>query len=345
MQLVGRCCCAPLRRGSGAPTVTKGVTNFIGSMHFHWLTPRVSQPKNNAVIAGSLLLTVFLWGGSNAGTKWLVASWPPIWTGSIRFICAGCLLLAVLRWTSWLGENRPLTAELRRQLWLRGGLSLALYIVVFNWALRLTAVSHVALYLGASPVWNLLWEERPQRTWASLRRYGAALLAVAGVVVLFWPALRTTKLSVVGELLGLAASVLWANFGHQSRFLSERLGGAEVAAHTMWMAGVGLLPLGVAETAVRGIPVNPANLGVMAFCILFGSVISYTLWNGALRHWRTSRVMLFNNLIPLSTMSWAWFFLHEPFTSTFWLAMILIVAGVVLGQATWAKSPETPEGF
>jgi drug/metabolite transporter (DMT)-like permease len=100
-------------------------------------------------------------------------------------------LLAVLRFTSWLGEYRPLTPVLRRQLWWRGGLCLALYIVAFNWALRLTAASHVALYLGASPVWTLLWEERPQRTWASARRYGAALLALSGVLVLFWPALQT----------------------------------------------------------------------------------------------------------------------------------------------------------
>ena len=48
------------------------VRNFIGNTRFHWLTPLVSQQKNNAVIAGGLLLAVFLWGGSNAGTKWLV---------------------------------------------------------------------------------------------------------------------------------------------------------------------------------------------------------------------------------------------------------------------------------
>jgi hypothetical protein len=124
----------------------------------------VPQPKHDAAIAGSLLFVAFLWGGNNAGTKWLVATWPPIWTGGIRFVCAGLLLLAVLRWTSWLGEYRPLTDELRRQLWLRGGLSLAVYIVAFNWALRLTAASHVPLYIGASPVWTLLWEEQPQRS-------------------------------------------------------------------------------------------------------------------------------------------------------------------------------------
>jgi drug/metabolite transporter (DMT)-like permease len=64
-----------------------------------------------------------------------------------------------------------------------------------------------------------LWEERPQRTWASARRYGAALLALAGVLVLFWPALQTAKLDLLGEFLGLAASILWANFIHQMRTL------------------------------------------------------------------------------------------------------------------------------
>ena len=78
----------------------------------HWLTRRVSQPKNNAAIAGSLLFVIFLWGGNNAGTKWLVAAWPPIWTGGIRFLLAGLLLLAVLRFTSWLGEYRPLTLRI-----------------------------------------------------------------------------------------------------------------------------------------------------------------------------------------------------------------------------------------
>jgi len=311
----------------------------------HWLTRRVSQPKHNVAIAGSLLFVAFLWGGNNAGTKWLVALWPPIWTGGIRFLLAGLLLLAVLRFTSWLGEYRPLTSGLRRQLWLRGGLSLAVYIVVFNWALRLTAASHVALYIGASPVWNLLWEERPQRTWASARRYGAALLALGGVLVLFWPAMQTAKLDLLGEFLGLAASILWANFSHQMRILSASLSGAEVAAHTMWISGIVLMPFGLAEIAMRGIPINAGCLGVLAFCILFGGVIPYALWNNALRHWRTSQVVLFNNLIPLSTMTWAWFFLHEPFTPKFWAAMILIVAGVVLGQANWAKIFGMPEGF
>jgi drug/metabolite transporter (DMT)-like permease len=76
---------------------------------------------------------------------------------------------------------------------------------------------------------------------------------------------------------------------------------------------------------------------VQLYCIVAGSVIAFAIWNNALRHWRASQVLLFSNLIPSSTMAWAWFCLGEPVTSTFWLAMLLIVGGVVLGQTNWQK--------
>jgi len=318
---------------------------FIGNPVPPRLTRRVSENKNNASIASGLLLVIFLWGGNNAGTKWLVGTWPPVATGSMRFLCAGLILLAILRFTRWLGEFQPLTRDLYRSLWLRGGLSLAAYIVAFCWALHLTAASHVALYLGASPIWALLAEERPRRNLASLRRYGAALLAVSGVLVLFWPALHSGQSSLLGEFLGLVSSLCWANYSWQVRRLSQNITGVEVAAHSMWMSGAWLLPVGVFEIARHGLVLDAPHCGVQALCILFGSVIPYSLWNTALRHWRTSQVMLFNNFIPLSTTTWVHFTLGEPITPTFCTAMILIIAGVLLGQMDWAKIFKLPESF
>ena len=83
----------------------------------------------------------------------------------------------------------------------------------------------------------------------------------------------------------------------------------------------------------------------MAFCVVLGGVVPYALWNSALRRWRTSQVMQFNNLIPLSSGMWACYFLGEPLTHTFWAAMVLIVSGVILGQADWAKILGLPESF
>lgn len=301
------------------------------------LITRVSEKPGNTFLALSLLFAVFLWGATNTGTKYVVGVWPPAWTGGSRFLLAGLLLLGILRYTTWLGRLSPLTPGLRWRLWWRGGLSLAVYILVFNSALRYTAASHVALYLGASPVWALLWEGRPAKTWAGFRRYAAAGLALAGVVVLFWPALSHARASWIGEVLGLAASVLWTHYGRQCRALGAEISGVELSAHSMWRAGLILLPFGGAEILHSGLVLRPDLLLVQSYCIIAGGVIAFAIWTNALRHWHTSQVLLFNNLIPLSTMSWASLLLKEPVTPTFWVAMILVIAGVLLGQANWEK--------
>jgi drug/metabolite transporter (DMT)-like permease len=305
----------------------------------------VSEHKNNPAIAGGLLLTVILWGGNNAGTKWLVSSWPPIFTGGTRFLFAGFILLAVLRFTNLLGEFKPLSFIEYRNLWLRGGLSLAAYVVAFCWAFRLAPASHVALYLGTSPVWALVWEEKPGRNWASVRRYGAAILALSGIIVLFWPVLKTGSSNALGELLGLSASFFWANFNHQSRQLARNINGLEVAANAMWMAGASLLPFVLFDAFTRGIQADTKHFGVQSLCILFGSVVPYAFWNTALRHWQTSRVLLFNNLIPLTTTLWVHYTLGEPITQTFCMAMALVIGGVIIGQVDLAKFFNLPECF
>ena len=321
---------------------------FIGKGPPPRLTRRVPENpenKNRPAIAGSLLLVVLLWGGNNAGTKWLVTAWPPVFTGMTRFLFAGMILLAGLRFTKWLGDFQPLDSAQRQQLWLRGGLSLAAYTVVFCWALRLTAAAHVALYIGAAPVWALLGEQRPQKNWSSFRRYGAALLAMGGVLVLFWPALKNSSFNLAGEGCGLAASLLWANYNHQSRILARGIHGVKIAANSMWMSGVWLLPFALIEVSQQGLLLDAPHLGVQSLAILLGGVVPYALWNSALRHWPTSRVMLFNNFIPLSTTIWAHYALGEPITPTFCTAMVLIVAGVALGQMDWSKVFKEPESF
>jgi drug/metabolite transporter (DMT)-like permease len=305
----------------------------------------VLERKNHTAIAASLLVVVVLWGGNNAATKWLVAAWPPVFTGVTRFLFAGILLLAVLRFTKWLGDFQPLSPAQQRQLWLRGGFGLAIYTFVFCWALRLSSASHVALYIGASPIWALLLEQRPQANWSSVRRYGAALLAVTGVMVLFWPALKSSSFSLLGECCGVACSLLWANFNHQSRVLAQTITGVEIAANSMWMSGVWLLPIAGYEFYAHHVPLDAPHLGIQFLAIIFGGVVPYALWNSALRHWQTSRVMLFINFIPLTTATWAHFALGEPLTPTFFAAMGLIVAGVALGQADWTKIFEEPESF
>jgi drug/metabolite transporter (DMT)-like permease len=297
----------------------------------------VDNKPNHAALAAGLLLAVFIWGANNTATKFIVKYWPPIFTGSLRFVAAALILFGLIRWTKLFAQRRSISPKLERQLWWRGGLNLAVYIVAFNWALRLTSVSHVALYLGAAPVWAVIWEGRPRGDWKSAQRYGAAALALAGVLILFWPTLHQGPTRLLGEGVGLASSILWTSYGRQCRALGAELSGPEISAHTFWRAGLLLAPLALVEVLAGGVALRADVVALQLFCILGGGVTAFAIWNNALRYWKTSKVYLFNNLIPLSTMGWAHVCLGEPITRTFWPAMLLIAAAVLFGQANWQR--------
>jgi drug/metabolite transporter (DMT)-like permease len=165
----------------------------------------------------------------------------------------------------------------------------------------------------------------------------AALLALVGVVVLVLPVLQSGGSSIRGELLGLTASLFWTNYGRQCRVLGQSLSGAAVSAHTMFRAGVILLPFALLEISGKPLIWEAKLFWVQSYCIIGGGILAFALWNNALRHWKTSEVYLFINLIPLSTMLWAHFCLGEKITGNFWFAMALIVAGVAIGQGRWEK--------
>jgi drug/metabolite transporter (DMT)-like permease len=301
------------------------------------LTAAVFASRSSSAIAVSLVVAVFLWGANNVGVKHLAGAWPLVWIGCSRMICVGLILLALLRWARWFGAPAALGPETRRALWWRGGLSLAVYVIVFTLALRLTSASHVAVYLATAPVWALLAEGRPRWNRDALKRYGAAALTLAGVAVLFWPKLQNSSGRWQGDLLAVLASVVWTVYSRACRALGGRLSGAELTAHTMWRAAVLLAPAALWEIGTLGVTWRTDLVLVQIYCVVAGGVIAFALWNNALRHWPTSRVFLMGNLIPLSTMAWAYVFLDEPVTATFWPAMALVAGGVVLGQTNWER--------
>jgi drug/metabolite transporter (DMT)-like permease len=298
----------------------------------------VFASKSNGAIAAGLLSAIILWGANNTGVKFLVAHWPPVFIGCSRMFVVATLIFLLLRWTGWFGKPAQVTARMKREFWLKSGLTLAVYVMAFTFSLRFTSASHVAVYLGTSPVWALVWEARPERNWNSLRRYLAALLALAGSVVLMWPKLQWgAGHRWFGDVLAICAALLWTVYSRQCRALGAEMSGAEITAQTMVRAATWMIPLALLEIVQKPPVLRLDLLLVQGYCVVGGGILAFALWNNALRHWPTSQVFLFGNLIPASTMLWAWLFLREPVTSTFWLAMTLVVAGVVLGQANWQK--------
>jgi drug/metabolite transporter (DMT)-like permease len=296
--------------------------------------------RTDAGVAAGLLIAIISWGANNVAVKYLLGHWPPMFTAASRMLFVAVIMFALLRWTRWLGAAASLTPELRRGLRFRAGAILAVYIVAYTYAVKLTSPAHVAVYFATAPVWSLFLEGRPAASWASARRVGAALLALAGVVVLFWPKLMAAHQDWRGDALALAGSLIWIAYSRECQRLGAALNGTQITAHAMWHACLWLAPLALWEFATQAVPWNAGLLGAQAFSIVFSGILAFCLYTHALHVWPVSRVFLFGNLIPLATMGWAWLLLGDPVTGTFWAAMALVAAGVALGQMPQAKGKD-----
>jgi len=280
-----------------------------------------------------LLAAILLWGANNVSLKQVLSRWPPLFTGSTRFLAAGFLLLAIARNRRLFGDTVPMPQGRGGRLWM-GGLLLALYVAACNWTLHFLPASHFALHMAVSPAWALLLEGRVEAAGSvRLRRWSAVFLTFCGVGVLLLPSLGTDG-SGVGHLFGISTGLLWTFYSRECRRLGEGWSGAAVSAHTMWRGGLLLvLPAIVEILRAQALPVmDPRTLGFHVFCITLGGIVPFSLWTRSLTRWPVSKVALFGNLIPLTTASWDFLVFGTPLSATFWAATVLILGGVALSQ-------------
>ena len=296
---------------------------------------------SNALIAGMLLLTVLFWGANNTGLKFLVREWPPFWVVSSRIWLVGGILAVLLRYTSWLGAAAAVSPGLGRALWLRAGLSLAAYFGAITYSLKFISAPQMALHLATSPVWGLVFEQRPRASWIVIRKYAAAALALGGVVVLLWPKIQSGVFEWRGDALAQVASMLWTLYGRECRALSKDLSGAQITCASMWRAAVWLAPATLWELATVPMRFTVPLLWVHAYCTVFGGVVAFAFYAHALRFWPVSQVFLFNNLIPASTMAFSWLLMRERVTDTFWIALAMVAAAVVAGRSRTVAGDNT----
>lgn len=307
----------------------------------------MSRPAaGNGTITLAIVGAILIWGGNNVGIKVLVRDWPLLFTGSTRFLFSGAFLVLFLKAFPQLAgpAGLKLTPLHRRHLWLRGGTSLAAYCVLTHWCLVYIPASHFSLCLAASPAWALLWEDRFQFRRASAVRYLGIVMTLVGVLVLLWPALRGTRGEWFGELLAVASGIVWVVYNQQCRVLSQDgLSGLQTAGSTMWRAGAIIaIPAVIDLIRVGPFSMTPLSLGIQAYCIIGGG-LAYMLWNWSLSHWPVSRVALVGNLNPVSTMVTAWLLVGEKLYSNFFIALVLILGGVLLGQTPSKPNPAGPE--
>jgi drug/metabolite transporter (DMT)-like permease len=228
---------------------------------------------------GLALFAVYaIWGSTYYVMRVALEALPPFLMAAPRFVVAGSLLYAFLRW-------RGAPAPTGRQ-WAASGLVGSLLLVVGNGLVAMaerTVHSGVAATVVATmPIWaaviGLFWGERPRA-----REAFGLLAGFAGVLVLQHSG--DLQFRAVDSLVLLIAPISWALGSVWSRRLPMPPG--NMASATQMIIG-GVLMFGVA--LLRGEqPLAPLTLrtgAALGYLAVFGSLVAFSAYGYLLRHTR-----------------------------------------------------------
>ncbi|WP_221089584.1 drug/metabolite exporter YedA [Deinococcus aquaedulcis] len=265
-------------------------------------------------------LVYVVWGSTYFGIKVAIETLPPLGMLAARFVVAGALLLAFLRWRGapWPTAREWGASALVGTLLLGGGTGLV------TLAERDASSSVAAMIIAVSPLFaalfGRLWGERTGgREWLGIG------VGLAGIALLNVGELRATPLAA---LLLILAPICWT-FGSQ---WSRRLplpAGLMGSAAEMLTGGAVLLTLSVLLGERWGTP-SAASLWALGYLTVFGSLVAYSAYMYLVAHTRPALATSYAYVNPVVAVLLGVGFGGERLGTLGWVALAVILAGVLL---------------
>jgi len=279
--------------------------------------------------AALALLLAALWGANPAAIKIGLVDAPPLRLAWLRFVLGGLLNLAWGGWTGALATLRIERHEWRPLAIL--GLLFTLQIGLLNIGTNLTTASRSTVLLNAYAVHTVVlahFQIPGDRLTA--RKLMGTLIAYVGIVLLFFPELRSGDNIFLGDLLVSVSALL---LGERTIYLARAVQRVDPLKLLLAQAVVGSACfLGVSLWVEAGVPYRWTTQ--LTLVILYqGLVVAgfnfiASLW--LLKHYRPSALAGFFLTTPIFGVLLSAALVGEPLTRTLLLSSLLVAAGIGL---------------
>lgn len=284
------------------------------------------------LILAALAAVWLIWGSTYLAIKWALVSFPPFWQMGTRFIAAGVLLAAWMRWRGarWPTAGEWVNATLLGALMLGGGYGFTAVAEVSVSSGLVVAFIAIGPALQAAMEWP--YGLRPSRREAAGIALG--LLGVLGLALG-----QGFSASPGGLAAVLFASVawklgsVWTNHG-LPRVLSGRAlhltpGGMGYASQML--AGGVVLVLMSALAGERPVwPIEPRAFWAWLYLVVAGSLIAFSAFMLLLQRTSTAVSSSYAYVNPVIGLVLGATLGGEAISSGEWLAAALVTGSVVL---------------
>lgn len=249
------------------------------------------------------LFTVAVWGATFVSTKVLLYNGlEPAEIFLLRFAAAYALI--------WFAAPRRLwAASLRDELLMAsaGVTGGSLYFLTENIALEHAPASNVSLLVCTAPVWTALLLSLSDGSERMTRRQAAgSAMAFAGMALVVLNGRFVLHLAPAGDLLALAAALLWMLYSFAVKRLSGRYSSLLITRKVFFYGIVTILPAFLFSPfgVTLEMMARPAVWGNLLFLGVVASMLCYILWNVVIRRLgavRATNYIYFNPLVTILT--------------------------------------------
>ncbi|NPV48999.1 MAG: EamA family transporter [Armatimonadetes bacterium] len=302
------------------------------------VTPDVPSPERQTshLTTYLWLATVPLtWGFNFVALKILYGTYHFSVTGllSARYVLM-VPLLAVLLWVT--ERDRGVRREHWRYLGLFALVTVGIYQYLFAKAIELTSAGESALLISSAPIFTFLitaalgWE-KPTRL-----GFVGVICGFAGIALVIFGGNGSANVPpthVLGDLVMIAASVLWAAYAIFSKPLLKHYSPLKVTAWAHILGAVIIIPVGWRPmVAVDWVSLPwPGWACVLYFAWLAG-VYGFVVWYRGVRAIGAHKTMLFQYLVPPVALVVGYFVLREAPSAWQMLGVVLTLTGVYVAS-------------
>lgn len=301
-----------------------------------------SAPRALVLVAFAAIYLI--WGSTYLGIRFAVESLPPFLMGGVRFLVAGALLFAWLRWRGVPGPARP---DWKLVL-ISGALLFGIGNGGVNWAEQKVSSSLAALIIAGTPIWFAVFEWlRPAGRRPTLQTVTGIVIGFVGVAVLVTGrnSGNGTGATPAGVLVLVLASMAWAAGSLYAKYAARSTSTLMIAAQQMLAGGVVLCLMGLVAGEVRSFDwksVTARSFNAFLYLTVIGSLVGFTAYAWLLRVATPARVSTYAYVNPVIAVLLGWLLGGEQLTTPMLVAAAIIVgAVVVLTTRTNGKPPVT----
>jgi len=279
-----------------------------------------------------------IWAGFSVVAKLALVGARPEVLASWRFLVAGALLLP------WLWLRKSLPPLPRGKAWLHLAVLATLGVfghnlfmffgLKFSSAFEGALISNTVIPIATPLIASLFKVEKFDRS-----RLPGLLVGTFGVILIFTgtPLQLSMKSShTVGLFLFFCAGVGWSTYTVLSRRMQKTLPARDISAWVTWIGAAMLLPFGLYDPIVHGMPDMTASLYLkVGYMAILHTLVAFFMWQSGVQKIGPARSSVMVYLVPVFTLALSSVFLGERPSN------IQLVGGLfAMGGVIWANRRE-----